>query len=90
MPLIQAPWTIEEDKKDQHHLKHVEADWPCTGAVDFDNYQLHYRPGLDLVIKDLTCHVNGQEKVPLFKLILAIYYKSKLICRSDNNYQSIV
>ncbi|KAL8582638.1 hypothetical protein ACOMHN_028703 [Nucella lapillus] len=38
-------------------------DWPDTGSVDFVNYSTRYRPGLDLVIKNVTCHIDGGEKV---------------------------
>ena len=37
--------------------------WPDSGSVDFVNYSTRYRPGLDLVIKGVTCHINGGEKV---------------------------
>ena len=38
-------------------------DWPETGKVEFSNYGLRYREGLDLVIRDITATVSGGEKV---------------------------
>jgi len=38
-------------------------DWPETGEVEFEQYGLRYREGLDLVIKDITCIVDGGKKV---------------------------
>ena len=38
-------------------------DWPGKGHVDFVDYKVRYRPGLDLVLKGISFHVNGGEKV---------------------------
>lgn len=40
-------------------------DWPQKGHVDFVHYKVRYRPGLDLVLKGISFHVNGGEKVIL-------------------------
>lgn len=37
--------------------------WPQKGIVTFENFQLRYREGLDLVLKGLNFSVNSQEKV---------------------------
>ncbi|BFZ19578.1 hypothetical protein BsWGS_22617 [Bradybaena similaris] len=37
--------------------------WPEHGYVTFDAYQTRYRPGLDLVLKDVTCNIKGGEKI---------------------------
>lgn len=39
------------------------AGWPSRGEVEFRNYSVRYRPGLDLVLKDLSLRVRGGEKV---------------------------
>eukprot|EP00047_Mylnosiga_fluctuans_P021846 m.109714 g.109714 ORF g.109714 m.109714 type:complete len:1474 (+) comp9049_c0_seq5:48-4469(+) len=45
-------------------LEHRPAsDWPATGSIRFDNFALRYRPGLDLVLRNLTCDVRGGEKI---------------------------
>ncbi|XP_048238817.1 multidrug resistance-associated protein 1-like [Haliotis rufescens] len=38
-------------------------DWPQTGSVEFKLYTTRYRPGLDLVLKGVTCRIKGGEKV---------------------------
>ncbi|XP_076457523.1 multidrug resistance-associated protein 1-like isoform X2 [Babylonia areolata] len=37
--------------------------WPRHGDVIFQNYSARYRAGLNLVLKSLTCHIKGGEKV---------------------------
>ncbi|KAL6034061.1 hypothetical protein STEG23_018996, partial [Scotinomys teguina] len=51
----EAPWVVEGNC--------VPKGWPMRGAVEFRNYSVRYRPGLELVLKNLTLHVQGGEKV---------------------------
>lgn len=37
--------------------------WPSEGAIDFDHVSLAYRPGLPLVLHDVSLHVRGGEKI---------------------------
>lgn len=37
--------------------------WPVEGRVTFSNYMTRYRPGLDLVLKGITCEFKAGEKV---------------------------
>lgn len=37
--------------------------WPEQGKVTFKNFDIRYREGLDLVLRNLTFTVNGGEKV---------------------------
>ncbi|KAJ7104127.1 P-loop containing nucleoside triphosphate hydrolase protein [Mycena belliarum] len=48
-----------------HHIdgSKMPPTWPAEGRVDFDNIQLAYRPGLPPVLKGLTMHVGGGEKI---------------------------
>lgn len=39
------------------------AGWPLKGEVEFRNYSVRYRPGLELVLKNLSLRVRGGEKV---------------------------
>ncbi|XP_062976293.1 ATP-binding cassette sub-family C member 3 [Elgaria multicarinata webbii] len=51
----EASWIIED--------KRPSDDWPTQGEVEFANYSVRYRKGLDLVLKDLSLRVKGGEKV---------------------------
>ncbi|XP_057630326.1 ATP-binding cassette sub-family C member 3 [Chionomys nivalis] len=51
----EAPWVIEGNRAPE--------GWPTHGAVEFRNYSVRYRPGLELVLKNLTLRVQGGEKV---------------------------
>ena len=37
--------------------------WPDQGNVEFHEYSTRYRPGMDLVLKDLNCDFLPSEKV---------------------------
>ena len=51
----QAPWVVEGSRP--------PVGWPLQGEVEFRNYSVRYRPGLELVLKDLSLQVRGGEKV---------------------------
>ncbi|KAG9350266.1 hypothetical protein JZ751_026620, partial [Albula glossodonta] len=51
----EAPWEIEDKKP--------PPEWPAQGKVEFHDYSVRYREGLDLVLKNLTLSVNGGEKI---------------------------
>jgi ABC-type multidrug transport system fused ATPase/permease subunit len=37
--------------------------WPAQGAVTFKDYSTRYRPGLDLVLKDISLDIKPHEKI---------------------------
>ncbi|XP_036121361.1 canalicular multispecific organic anion transporter 1 [Molossus molossus] len=43
--------------------KRPPAGWPSKGDIQFNNYQVRYRPELDLVLKGITCDIRSQEKI---------------------------
>lgn len=51
----EAPWVVESNRAPE--------GWPTRGMVEFRNYSVRYRPGLELVLKNVTVHVQGGEKV---------------------------
>ncbi|XP_017782317.1 PREDICTED: multidrug resistance-associated protein 1 isoform X1 [Nicrophorus vespilloides] len=51
----EAPWEIEN--------KTPSSLWPETGSVEFKDYSVRYREGLDLVLKRVNFSVRGGEKV---------------------------
>ena len=48
------------DRISKHRPK---ISWPAQGAVDFNHYSARYRPGLDLVLKDIDVHIKSHEKI---------------------------
>ena len=44
-------------------LGHVDKAWPVEGKVEFKDYQIRYREGLDLVIRGISLNVRGGEKI---------------------------
>ncbi|KAM9618308.1 ATP-binding cassette sub-family C member 2 isoform 1-T1 [Trichechus inunguis] len=50
----EAPWVTD---------KRPPAGWPSLGEIQFSNYQVRYRPELDLVLKGITCDIRSAEKI---------------------------
>ncbi|KRZ88108.1 Multidrug resistance-associated protein 1, partial [Trichinella sp. T8] len=38
-------------------------DWPTNGSIQFSDYKLRYREGLELCLKGITCLIRGGEKI---------------------------
>ncbi|XP_060795614.1 ATP-binding cassette sub-family C member 3 isoform X2 [Neoarius graeffei] len=51
----EAPWEVEDKKP--------SSDWPPEGNVEFTNYSVRYREGLDLVLRNISLQVKGGEKI---------------------------
>lgn len=51
----EAPWEVEDKKP--------STEWPMEGNVEFNDYSVRYREGLDLVLKNITLKVKGGEKI---------------------------
>lgn len=45
------------------HTVEVAKSWPEKGEIVFDNVQMRYRAGLPLVLRGLTMHVEGGERI---------------------------
>ncbi|KCV70415.1 hypothetical protein H696_02759 [Fonticula alba] len=39
------------------------AAWPSAGAITFHKYSTRYRPGLDLVLRDISLAIGAREKI---------------------------
>ena len=66
--LFQAPWEIEGNEP--------EHSWPDKGQIEFKDYSVRYRPGLELVLKDLSFNIKSGENVSLMPIYL-------LVCREN-------
>ncbi|KAK7134168.1 hypothetical protein R3I93_017543 [Phoxinus phoxinus] len=51
----EAPWVVPD--------KRPPPDWPREGNVEFVDYSVRYREGLDLVLKNVSLKVKGGEKI---------------------------
>ncbi|CAH1793465.1 unnamed protein product [Owenia fusiformis] len=51
----EAPWEVPGNTPSDA--------WPEAGAIDFDDYSVRYRDGLDLVLRGITFNVKPGEKV---------------------------
>ncbi|XP_071604685.1 ATP-binding cassette sub-family C member 2 [Heliangelus exortis] len=50
----EAPWVTE---------KRPPPGWPSKGEIQFVDYQVRYRPELELVLQGITCNIGSTEKV---------------------------
>ncbi|KAG1891814.1 P-loop containing nucleoside triphosphate hydrolase protein, partial [Suillus fuscotomentosus] len=51
----EAPYEIPENKP--------ISEWPTAGEVEFRDYSARYRPGLDLVLKDISMTIKPKENI---------------------------
>ncbi|XP_076117591.1 multidrug resistance-associated protein 1-like [Mytilus galloprovincialis] len=51
----EAAWEIPE--------KEPSSSWPEIGCIEFQDYGVRYREGLDLVLKGITCTIQQNEKI---------------------------
>ncbi|XP_014250122.1 multidrug resistance-associated protein 1 isoform X2 [Cimex lectularius] len=51
----EAPWEVTPNI--------VGPNWPTNGVIEFHDFKVRYREGLDLVLKGLSFKINGSEKV---------------------------
>lgn len=49
----EAPWKTVE----------ISPEWPQKGIVEFKDFQVRYREGLELVLKGINFKTNSQEKI---------------------------
>lgn len=37
--------------------------WPDKGEIDMVDYAVRYRPGLELVLRGINCHIGSEQKI---------------------------
>lgn len=40
-----------------------EPEWPSKGEIQFKNYMMRYREGLELVLRGINAHIKSNEKI---------------------------
>lgn len=50
-----APWSSEDIS--------LPPAWPQTGTIEFQDYGLQYRKGLEFALKGISLHIQEKEKV---------------------------
>lgn len=53
----EAAWEVQNE--------HISTDWPQKGDISFNNFQVRYREGLELVLNGISFSVAGGQKVIL-------------------------
>ncbi|NWW73640.1 MRP1 protein, partial [Climacteris rufus] len=51
----EAPWTLKDKLQEQV--------WLTEGRIEFRNYSLRYRPGLELALRRVSVTIHGHEKI---------------------------
>ena len=54
---------LPSEAPDRISKRRPKISWPAQGAVDFNHYSARYRPGLDLILKDVDVHIRSHEKI---------------------------
>jgi len=52
----EAAWETEEDHR-------IQQQWPKSGSIEFANVSVSYRDSLPPVLKDISFHIRGGEKI---------------------------
>lgn len=58
-------------------------EWPEEGAVQFRDYGMRYREGLDLVLKDISCDIKGGETIGIVGELAFFGFRTWLHIRHD-------
>ena len=54
---------LPAEAKDVIESRRPKSNWPSQGAIDIRSYSTRYRPGLDLVLKNINLGINAHEKI---------------------------
>ena len=79
----------EEDQDEHQRLVKISAKWSHRGIIEFNNYSLSYRSGLESVLQNLSFTIQSGEKIgiigrtgagkcTLFKAIFRLIHRSNI------------
>lgn len=54
---------IEQESSYEIPDKKPRSDWPRDGDIEYKHVSMSYRPGLPKVLRDLSLHIKGGEKI---------------------------
>ncbi|KAJ3483697.1 hypothetical protein NLI96_g6138 [Meripilus lineatus] len=54
---------IEQEAPHERDSNKPPPEWPASGSIEFKDISMRYRPGLPLVIKELSFSIRGGEKI---------------------------
>lgn len=52
----EAPWKSTKERQPM-------SNWPQEGNIEFSNYSTRYRPGLDLVVRNINAKIRPRERI---------------------------
>eukprot|EP00026_Physarum_polycephalum_P000563 Phypoly_transcript_00564.p1 GENE.Phypoly_transcript_00564~~Phypoly_transcript_00564.p1 ORF type:complete len:1454 (+),score=273.03 Phypoly_transcript_00564:76-4437(+) len=55
--------TLHQEGPYENDAEKPEPSWPSKGEIEISDLQLRYRPGLDLVLKNISCNIRAKEKI---------------------------
>jgi ABC-type multidrug transport system fused ATPase/permease subunit len=67
---------IEQEAPSQRPENKPPPEWPQSGQISIDDISLRYRPGLPLVLKNITVNVKAGEKIGIV---------GRYVCLWDSN-----
>jgi ABC-type multidrug transport system fused ATPase/permease subunit len=59
--------------------------WPSQGAVSFNHYSTRYRPGLDLVLRDIHIQIKPHEKIGVVGRTGNLLHIPSSSCQTNNS-----
>ena len=67
---IQAEWIIQDSRPPD--------GWPQNGNITFEDFDLRYREGLPLVLKNINCVITPGEKVNIVQDYHVLVYTTQV------------
>ena len=69
-PYLQLPqeaaWRVDQS---------IPPSWPDKGGITFQNFETRYRPGLSLVLHNITCFIKPAEKVCIYSSYIQVVFQ---------------
>lgn len=63
---VQQYYRLPPEALDEVEEKKPNSDWPGNGALRFENVSFSYYEDGPIVLKNVSFHINGKEKVKMY------------------------